>query len=82
MELREALQKIRDSGYKLTPQRSETLRALINAGGAISAQAALEQVRAVYPCVSLDTVYRNLAMLTANRSGRADQLAGQRRDPL
>lgn len=64
MELREALQHIRDAGHKLTPQRMEILRVLISAPASISAQAILERVRETYPCISLDTVYRSLSMLT------------------
>lgn len=64
MEFREAIQRLRESGYKLTPQRMEILRALISAGASISAQAVLECVKATYPYISLDTVYRNLSMLT------------------
>lgn len=63
MEFREAIQHIRKSGHKLTPQRMEILRVLINAHASISAQAILERVRETYPNISLDTVYRNLTML-------------------
>lgn len=64
MEFREAVQYLKESGHKLTPQRIEILRVLINAGAAISAQAVLERVKETYSFISLDTVYRNLAMLT------------------
>lgn len=64
MEFRTAVQRLREAGYKLTPQRMEILRVLINAGASISAQAILERVKETYPYISLDTVYRNLAMLT------------------
>ena len=64
MEFREAIEKIRSEGHKLTPQRMEILRVLIEAGAAVSAQAVLEQVHQTYPCIGLDTVYRNLSMLT------------------
>ncbi|MCS6775207.1 MAG: transcriptional repressor, partial [Chthonomonadaceae bacterium] len=64
MEFRTAVQRLRDAGYKLTPQRMEILRVLINAGASISAQAVLERVKETYPYISLDTVYRNLAVLT------------------
>jgi Fe2+ or Zn2+ uptake regulation protein len=64
MELRDAIQRLRASGYKLTPQRMEILRVLISAGASISAQAVLERVKETYPYISLDTVYRSLSMLT------------------
>lgn len=64
MEFQEAVRHIKEQGYRLTPQRAEILRALIEAGTALSAQAVLARVQQTYSCVSLDTVYRNLAMLT------------------
>ena len=64
MEFRDAVERIREAGHKLTPQRMEILRALIQARASISAQAVLERVQETYPCISLDTVYRNLSMLT------------------
>jgi Fe2+ or Zn2+ uptake regulation protein len=64
MTFREAVERIRAAGHKLTPQRMEILRVLIGANASISAQAVQERVRATYPCISLDTVYRNLFMLT------------------
>ncbi len=64
MDFGDALKSLREGGHKLTPQRMEILRVLIGAGASISAQAVLERVKETYPYVSLDTVYRNLAMLT------------------
>jgi Fe2+ or Zn2+ uptake regulation protein len=64
MEFREAIQQIREAGHKLTPQRMEILRVLIQARTSITAQAVLERVREVYPYISLDTVYRNLTLMT------------------
>lgn len=72
MEFREAVERIRESGHKLTPQRMEILRVLLGAGVPVSAQAVLERVKEVYPCVSLDTIYRNLTMLTT--TGLVNQL--------
>ena len=47
----------------MTPQRLEALRALMAANAPLSAQALLERVKMAYPCVSLDTIYRNLQTL-------------------
>lgn len=49
---------------KLTPQRLEIVRILVEATEPLSAQEVTQAVRAVHPNVSLDTVYRNLAMLS------------------
>jgi Fur family zinc uptake transcriptional regulator len=64
MEYQEAVRRLREAGHKLTPQRTEILRALMSAGVPMSALAVLARVRETYPYISLDTVYRNLSMLT------------------
>lgn len=64
MELSGAIRRVRAQGRRLTPQRIAILRALIAAGGPVSAQEVLERVQTAVPCMSLDTVYRNLTMLT------------------
>jgi Fe2+ or Zn2+ uptake regulation protein len=64
MEFQSAVRRLRESGHKLTPQRLEILRVLMSAGVPVSALAVLARVKEIYPCISLDTVYRNLAMLT------------------
>ena len=64
MELKEAVTQIRAAGHKLTPQRMEILRVLIAAGAPIAALAVLARVKETYPYISLDTIYRNLSMLS------------------
>ncbi|HLK58613.1 MAG TPA: Fur family transcriptional regulator [Chthonomonadaceae bacterium] len=64
MEFQDAVRRLRMAGHKLTPQRMEILRVLLNAGVPMSAQAVMARVKDTYPCVSLDTVYRNLSLLT------------------
>ncbi len=49
---------------KLTPQRQEILKILIESKKPKSAQEVFEKVRKNQPNVARDTVYRNLAMLT------------------
>ena len=64
MDLRTAVGSLREAGHKVTPQRIEVLRVLMSAGAPISAQAVLGRVKETSPGVSLDTVYRNLTLLT------------------
>lgn len=63
MEFGDAVRQLRDAGHKLTPQRIEILRVLMNAGAPVSAHAVLVRVQETYPYISQDTVYRNLSML-------------------
>ena len=64
MEFQDAVRRLREAGHKLTPQRMEILRVLINAGVPMSALAVMARVKETYPYISLDTVYRNLSLLT------------------
>lgn len=48
---------------KLTSKRKEILKTLIKAKNHLSAKEIFDRVRKVYPGISFDTVYRNLAIL-------------------
>lgn len=76
--LKEAAKTLREQGQRLTPQRLELLRLLIEAREPLSAYELHARVRAVHPHVSLDTVYRNLFMLTT--SGLVGQINLQNRE--
>ena len=59
-----SLSMLRKKGYKITPQRRAVLTALDTCGQFPTAQDILEAVRKMQPDVSLDTIYRNLTLLT------------------
>ncbi len=52
----------REHGLKLTQQRLEILRAVLDQGGHPSAEEVYRRVRPALPTVSLDTVYRALML--------------------
>lgn len=52
----------REQGLKLTQQRLEILRTVLEHGGHPSAEEVYRRVRPVLPTVSLDTVYRALML--------------------
>lgn len=58
------IQKLRDKGLKVTPQRRAILEALMKTEQSATALEILAYVRETFPDMSLDTVYRNLNMLT------------------
>lgn len=65
MTVGEIMQQLKEMGCKLTPQRRMLVEALMEAGEAgLTADEIYQQVRAKYPEVGLDTIYRNLRMLT------------------
>lgn len=78
MNLEPVLRKLKAQGLKLTPQRTEILRVLMGSHRPLSAQEVFHAVRAAHPNVSLDTVYRNLTMLTG--AGLANQVNLQNRE--
>jgi len=55
--------KLRQLGYRLTPQRLMILSAIENSDNHISAEEIYAQVVAKYPNVNISTVYRTLELL-------------------
>lgn len=56
---------LKDKGCKITPQRRAIIRALIKLEKIPTAYEIFDNIRETYPDVGLDTVYRNLNLLTA-----------------
>jgi len=57
------LRKLREQGYRLTPQRLMILSAIESSDAHISAEEIYAQVVAKYPHVNISTVYRTLELL-------------------
>lgn len=57
------IQHARELGLKITPQRVEIYRQLVNAATHPDAETLYKHVRKKIPSISLDTVYRNLRTL-------------------
>lgn len=63
MRLETMIQKIREKGCRITPQRIAILRILSISDGHPSAEKIYELVKKEFPTTSLATVYKNLSML-------------------
>ncbi|MEQ6359235.1 Fur family transcriptional regulator [Thermoanaerobacter thermohydrosulfuricus] len=63
MHKQEAIKKLKEHNYKLTPQRELILDIMLNQQGYLSVRQIYEKVKEVFPQVSIDTVYRNLSLL-------------------
>lgn len=63
MEEEHLLEKLRENGYKITPQRQEILKAILSCPGPQSVEEIHQKVTAKHPNISLDTIYRNLNVL-------------------
>ena len=57
--------KLRESEYRLTPQRMELIRLIAASEGHPSASRLYEQIKIQFPTMSLATVYKTLDMLKA-----------------
>jgi len=62
--MEQGLSMLRKKGYKITPQRRAVIAALDVCGQFPTVQQLLESVKKMMPDVSLDTIYRNLTLLT------------------
>ena len=62
-QVAEMIEKLRESGVKLTHQRMEIFREIVGRTDHPDAASIYESVRKRLPTVSLDTVYRTLSML-------------------
>ncbi|MDA8273467.1 MAG: transcriptional repressor [Deltaproteobacteria bacterium] len=65
--LEEIILKIKKVGYSLTPQRYEIVKILSESKNHPTAADIYNKVKMVYPMVSLNTIYKNLTMLTSMR---------------
>jgi Fur family peroxide stress response transcriptional regulator len=60
---RSVISRLRDKGYKLTPQRREVIRVLSHDTSHPGAMEILRKVRKIVPRISMSTVYYTLDML-------------------
>lgn len=72
------LQQLKDKGYRRTPQRERIVEILWESDEPLTARTLHEKVKAVFPHVSLDTVYRNLELL--REAGLVSQINLQSRE--
>jgi len=61
--LKNLVNKLRERGHRLTPQRMAVLKILLNDGEHLSVEQIYERVAADFPMTSLATVYKTVAVL-------------------
>lgn len=65
MTSEQILKQLKEMGYKMTPQRRMLVEALLGADkDGLTADALYQTICTAYPDMGLDTVYRNLRLLT------------------
>jgi Fur family peroxide stress response transcriptional regulator len=63
LRFQQLIAKLRESEYRLTPQRVELIRLIAASDGHPSAARLYQQVKAQFPTMSLATVYKTLDLL-------------------
>ena len=57
------IHKLRDNGYKITPQRMAIVKILAKSEGHPSVEDIHDQIKKKFPTMSLATVYRNIVLI-------------------
>jgi len=78
MHIDEAIQIVKDSGYKLTDKRGNMLEIFADHNKYLTAKEILELMQSLYPRVSFDTIYRNLSLFLELEILEATELAGEK----
>ena len=63
--LNDIVSKIKKMGYSLTPQRLEIIKIVSESKSHPSAVDVYDKLRKAYPMISLNTVYKNLSLLSS-----------------
>lgn len=63
VELQNVLDLLREHGYRITPQRTDVVKYILNNGSHPSAEDIHRTIKKRYPMVSLATVYKTLDLL-------------------
>lgn len=79
MQVDEALQLIKNNGYKYTDKREEMIRIFDREGRYLSAKEMLEFMQQEFPDLSFDTIYRNLTLFEELEIVECTDLGGERR---
>lgn len=75
-DLAAILGRLRDGGYRLTPQRIMILEAIQCLGGHVTAEQILARVQQSYPYVDLSTIYRTLDLFVSLDVVKAFEVSG------
>jgi len=62
--MKDIIELLKSKGYKMTPQRRTVIKALFECGKFPTAQDILDYAKNINPDMGIDTIYRNLNLLT------------------
>ncbi|MBU8905699.1 Fur family transcriptional regulator [Desertibacillus haloalkaliphilus] len=79
MNVEEAIELLKEKGYKHTGKREEMLRLFSDEKRYLSAKDVLESMQVEYPGLSFDTIYRNLSLFADLEILEMTELEGEKR---
>lgn len=78
MSVEEAMELLKEKGYKHTGKREELLQLFSERDQYLSAKDVLQALQANYPRVSFDTIYRNLSLFSTLGIFEETELSGEK----
>ncbi len=63
MNVNEAIQYLKENGFKQTGKREDMLQLFADSDKYLTAKDVLDQLKDDYPGLSFDTIYRNLSLI-------------------
>lgn len=79
MDVKKAIQLLKDKGYKYTEKREDMLKLFSKSNRYLTAKEVLEQLKNAYPGLSYDTIYRNLSLYASLGILEMTELSGEKR---
>ncbi len=79
MNVDQALETLKQEGYKYTGKREEMIRIFAAQKRYMSAKELLDHMKDEYPNLSFDTIYRNLSLFTELGILEETELSGERK---
>lgn len=79
MDVTEAIQRMKDYGYKYTEKREKMLAIFAEESRYLSAKEVLESLQKIYPGMSFDTIYRNLSLFSELNILEETELEGEKK---